>query len=350
MASRLGINYAELAARRGGTSELDERRHHGQDIISKAPRILYLAGFGRSGSTLLERLLGELPGVCPAGEVVHMWQRGVREDERCGCGEPFRGCPFWRQVGVAAFGGWDKFDVERVTRLRAMVDRSRFVPLLSTAASRRIFLPGLDEYTKYYLRVYAAIAEVSKSDVVIDSSKHASLAYCLRSRSDLDLRVLHVIRDSRAVAYSWSRMVRRPETIAETRMATYSASTAAMRWNVQNGALQLLSRLGTPVLRMRYEDLMRDPGARLREIAAFAGLPSQDTGPEFLHADGPDSWYADLGAAHTASGNPMRFSTGRVAIRSDDRWRAAMLASNRRMVTTMTFPLLRRYGYLGSRS
>lgn len=279
-----------------------------------------------------------------------MWQRGVREGERCGCGEPFPACPFWRQVGDIAFGGWDKVDVDRVAWLRARVDRSRFVPLLSTAASRRAFLPGLDEYTAYYLRTYAAIAEVSKSDVVIDSSKHASLAYCLRSRPDLDLRVVHVIRDSRAVAYSWSRIVRRPETTAETRMATYSAATAAVRWNMQNGALQLLSRLGTPTLRIRYEDLMRDPGARLREIAAFTGLSGQDTGPEFLHAEGPGSWWADLGVTHTASGNPMRFTTGRIALRSDDRWRTAMLASKRRMVTTLTFPLLGKYGYLGERS
>src|SRR5713101_2080953 len=54
------------------------------------PRILYLGGLGRSGSTLIERLLGELPGVCAVGEVVHMWRRGVVEGERCGCGEPAR--------------------------------------------------------------------------------------------------------------------------------------------------------------------------------------------------------------------------------------------------------------------
>ena len=47
-------------------------------------RVLYLGGFGRSGSTLIERLLGELPGVCPVGELVHLWQRGVLAGERRG--------------------------------------------------------------------------------------------------------------------------------------------------------------------------------------------------------------------------------------------------------------------------
>ena len=49
-------------------------------------RVLYIGGLGRSGTTLLERILGELPGACALGEVVHLWDRDVRADERCACG------------------------------------------------------------------------------------------------------------------------------------------------------------------------------------------------------------------------------------------------------------------------
>lgn len=300
---------------------------------------------GRSGSTVLERLVGELPGACPVGEVVHLWHRGIREAERCGCGESFPACPFWQAVGIAAFGGWDNVDVERITYLRGRVDRARLVPLLSVAAFHSTFQPVLDEYVTYYIRLYAAIKEISGEPVVIDSSKHASLAFCLSSSPGLDLRVVHVVRDSRAVAYSWSKSVKRPETAAESQMWTYPAASAAMRWNVQNAALQLLSQAGTPTLRVRYEDFVRDPAATLRDIASFADLPG---GPEFrfLQADEPGLWWADLRATHTASGNPMRFTTGRIPIRHDDRWQTAMLASKRRAVTTLTLPLLMRYGYL----
>ncbi len=236
--------------------------------------MVYLAGLGRSGSTLVERLLGEMPGVCPAGEVVHLWLRSVRDDERCGCGQPFSSCPFWRQVGQAAFGGWDRVDVDRITRLRAQVDRARFLPQLASGALRRRLEPALDEYVGYYRQTYAAISQVSGSPVVIDSSKHASLAFCLRSSPGMDLRVVHMVRDSRAVAYSWSKVVDRPEA-AGSQMSTYPAASAALRWNLQNSALQLLSRLGTPTLRVRYEDFVRAPAATLSEIAAFAGLPGR---------------------------------------------------------------------------
>jgi hypothetical protein len=138
--------------------------------------------------------------------------------------------------------------------------------------------------------------------------------------------------------------VARPEA-AGSQMATYKPASAALRWNLQNSALQLLSQLGTPTLRVRYEDFVRAPADTLSEIAAFAGLAG---GPDFgfLGTDGPGHWWAELAATHTASGNPMRFTTGRVPIRYDGSWQTAMLAGNRRTVTALTLPLLVRYGYL----
>lgn len=308
------------------------------------PRILYLGGLGRSGSTLIERLLGELPGVCAVGEVVHMWRRGVVEGERCGCGEPFGECPFWRLVGKAAFGGWDRVDTGRVAALQGTVDRTRFVPQLAAPAMRTAFRQALDEYMSYYQRIYTAIAETSGCSFIVDSSKHASLAFCLGRCPDLDLRIVHVVRDSRAVAYSWTKKVDRPDAAAASYMTRYSPMTSAAQWNVQNGAMHLLARTGTPILRVRYEDAARAPEATLRSIVAFAGLPVSATALRFLGGADDDRW-AELSAAHTASGNPMRFTSGRIPIRPDEEWRAAMPAAQRRTVTALTLPLLSHYGY-----
>jgi hypothetical protein len=310
------------------------------------PRVLYLGGLGRSGTTLLERLLGELPDVCSAGEVVHLWQRGIADAERCGCGEPFPDCQFWHQVGELAFGGWAEVDVRRIGELRGAVDRSRYIPLLAAPTLYPSFRRGLDEYIDYYLRIYAAIAKVSGRPVVVDSSKHASLAFCLRWRAELDLRVVHVVRDSRAVAFSWTRQVNRPESASDPYMPTYPPTRAALLWNAQNGALQLLAKEGVPTLRVRYEDLATAPSATLARIARFAGIAASGPGLDFLGSDAGGRWAA-LGASHTASGNPMRFATGKIAIRTDDRWRTMMPAAQRRKVTALTLPLLAGYGYVG---
>lgn len=314
----------------------------------RPPTLIYLGGLGRSGSTIVERLLGELPGVCPAGEVAHLWQRGIVRAERCGCGESFPECPFWRKIGEVAFGGWDKVDVGHVSDLRAKIDRNRFIPVLARSELRAAHRRTLDDYLSYYLRVYTAIAEISGCQVIVDASKHASLAFCLRWCAGLDLRVVHIVRDPRAVAYSWTRAVSRPDVSGraapqDSHMWTYSSPRTAMRWNGQNGAMHLLRGRGTPMLLVRYEDFVRTPEAVLGEIASFAGLPGS-AAAGFLGADGADHW-ADLAISHTVSGNPMRFSAGRIPIRPDERWRTSMPAAQRRAVTAMTLPLLRRYGY-----
>ena len=316
-------------------------------------RVVYLGGLGRSGSTLLERLLGEIPGIAACGEIVHLWQRGIAENERCGCRLDFAACDFWTQVGKEAFGGWDRIDTTRIGHLRDAIDRTRLIPRLAarTSLSRRL-RSDLAEYVGYYVRLYRAITAVSGCDALVDSSKHASLAFCLSRREEIDLRVIHMVRDSRAVAYSWTTKVARPE--ADTAgpggyMTTYPPARAAGHWNAQNGALQLLARRGTPVLRVRYEDLVDAPEQTLRRVATFAGVPAGNLSLPFLRADG-DASYAELAEAHTASGNPMRFTTGTVAIRGDDRWRAAMPDKDRRTVTALTLPLLSRYGYLGHRA
>ena len=300
-------------------------------------RVLYIGGLGRSGTTLLERILGELPGACALGEVVHLWDRDVRDDERCACGQRFSGCDFWRAVGGRAFGGWDRVDVEGLLALRAGVERTRYIPRLA-----RWHLPGaygarVERYARHYSQVYEAASAVSGCPVVIDSSKHSALAYCLRWSAEVDLRVVHMVRDSRGVAYSWTKTVPRPEAEG-AEMTRYAPGRAALLWNTHNAAFGLLRRIGVPVYRLRYEELLADPVRVVRELAEFAGL---EAGPLDYFGDGT----VRLGTSHSAAGNPMRFATGDLPLRQDDAWRVALPPRQRRLVGLLTAPLLTAYGY-----
>jgi hypothetical protein len=301
-------------------------------------RILYIGGLGRSGTTLLERILDELPGACALGEVVHLWRRDLIDDERCGCGVNFSGCDFWRAVGEQAFGGWHRVDAAQVIELQRAVERTRHLPRL---AARNLKAPHAEQvatYAGYYSIVYRAAAAVSGASVVLDSSKHSALAYCLRFAPDLDLRVVHMVRDSRGVAYSWTKTVPRPEADGAAQMTRYPPGKAALLWNAHNAAFGLLRRRGVPVLRLRYEELLADPVRTVREVAAFAGLA---TGPlDFL-----DATRVRLGSGHSAAGNPMRFATGEVPLRHDEAWRVRFPPRQRALVGALTAPLLTAYGY-----
>jgi hypothetical protein len=279
-------------------------------------------------------MLGEVPGVCALGEVVHLWQRDIRDGESCGCGKPFADCEFWAEVGERAFGGWYNVDVDRVLRLRDGVERTRHIPALALRKDNA----EVRAYADFYARVYRAAATTSGASVIVDSSKHSALAYCLRA-AGLDLRVAHVVRDSRGVAYSWTKHVDRPEAVG-SQMTRYTPGRTAMLWNAQNAALGLLRRVGVPVSRVRYEDLIDDPRRELARVAGFAGLDVSMADLGFLHHD-----RVTLGTCHSAAGNPMRFHVGDIALRHDNAWVGALPPRQRRLVGAITAPLLGAYGY-----
>jgi hypothetical protein len=301
-------------------------------------RVVFVGGLGRSGTTLLERILGELPGVCPLGEVVHLWRRDLCDDERCACGTAFSGCEFWQAVGERAFGGWRHVDVRRVLALREAVERTRHIPRLAATRLPDRYRALVTEYAGYYAAVYRGAAEVSGAQVLIDSSKHSALAYCLRWSSDVDLRVVHMVRDSRGVAYSWTKAVNRPEAAEPDEMTRYPPGRSALLWNAHNAAFGLLHRRGVPVRRVRYEALLTDPAGTVRELADFAGV-----------ATGPLDFLTDhsvrLGRCHSAAGNPMRFATGEIPLRHDEAWRTQFPRRQRHLVGVLTAPLLTLYGY-----
>jgi hypothetical protein len=308
--------------------------------MSRPVRVAYIGGFGRSGSTLLELALGSLPGVCALGELVHLWERGLRDDENCGCGRRFSACPFWREVGQQAFGGWDEVDVEKVLALKHRVDRNRFVPRLLAPRLPPRRLADVRAYADLYVAVYRAALDITEAQVVVDSSKHVSLLACLRRHQELDLRLVHVVRDSRGVAHSWGKRVRRPEIVdSEAYMPQYSPTQASALWMAHNAMFEAVAAAGTPRLFVRYEDFAQTPGETLATVARYAGLPLPS-------APSPGDDDLLLRPNHTVAGNPMRFHTGRLAVRADDEWRTAMAPGRRRVVSALTLPLRARYGYL----
>jgi hypothetical protein len=303
--------------------------------------VLYIGGLGRSGSTLLDRMLGQLPGACSVGELGHLWVRGLGNDERCGCGEAFSSCPFWRQVGDFAVDGWDTQDARSLQALQRSVDRNRYIPLLLAPWLSPSYRRRLDAYTNVLAHIYEAIGKASERTVVVDSTKHASTAFVLRHVDGVDLRVVHLVRDPRGVAHSWLKTVPKPEVVgARAYMARLSPPRMSVRWVAYNLLFHLLALVGVPTVFLRYEDLVADPR---RELARTLRLIARD-------ADGDDLSFVEadavtLSPAHSVAGNPMRFRQGRLVLRRDEAWREQLPTTERRTVEALTAPLRWRYGY-----
>ena len=67
-------------------------------------KVLYIAGSGRSGSTILDRILGQLDGFFSVGELCNLWDRGLLAHRKCGCGVPVDQCPTWTGILATGFG------------------------------------------------------------------------------------------------------------------------------------------------------------------------------------------------------------------------------------------------------
>src|SRR5208283_1457698 len=76
--------------------------------IMQAGRVVFIAGDGRSGGTLLGQILDGLSDSVYIGELKNIWHESFEQNEPCGCGERFRHCEFWRAVVEKTFGSFER--------------------------------------------------------------------------------------------------------------------------------------------------------------------------------------------------------------------------------------------------
>jgi Sulfotransferase family len=331
------------------------------DSAPARPELLAIAGTGQNGATLLCRMLGELPGFVGVGEIGRLWDTGLIEDRECSCGLPFHECPFWTEVGDAGFGGWGNVDGYEVSRLREAVRLRR--PLRSLprtsiaeihALSARHLLPfrlaarlsseyrsNLRRYAELMGRLYVAIAQVAGASVVVDSMKFPYHVHMLPRVPGIDLRFVHLVRDSRGVAHSQTKTVQKQGTAGRYRRRRHPFKTA-LRWDLVNVTIHSLTRAGTPSTLVRYEDMVSAPVETLRRIAGFAGAPVGSDDISFVRGI-----EVDLSSGHLSAGNRMRMEAGPIKLRDPDGWKTELPVKQRRLVSLLTWPLIRRYHYVG---
>jgi Sulfotransferase family len=310
-----------------------------------APRsldVLFIGGAPRSGTTLLDLLLGALPGFFSGGELMFLWERGVRDNQLCGCGQPFQDCPFWSEVGEHAFGGWKNVDLEKILQLRQNVDRHWNFLSLAAGLPRRRRLE-LTKLTDVLTQLYSSIRAVSSCEVIIDSSKRPAYAQILRRTPAIRLRMVHCVRDPRAAGFSHSRHVQRPEITNRVElMPRYGALRAAILWMASNFLIQLVQ---VPRTRLRYEELIRAPDHALRRL--LSELERSDSDELMRVASGAGSAGAVvLPTNHTVAGNPVRFTRGPLLLREDDEWRTNQGKEDELLTLLLTWPVMLAYGYL----
>lgn len=299
----------------------------------KKTKVLYVAGWGRSGSTILGTTLGQVQNYFLAGELRQIYGRGLIHNQRCGCSLPFNECPVWQKILLEVYGTSEGISPEKVFRTRDFKLRDRHLLLLNRARIDRLIEPNRQEWVANIRKLYRGIETVSGARVIIDTSKFPSYLYLLTQIADLDVRVLHLFRDPRASAYSWSR---RPRARITPRQGV---AESTWKWIHLNLATErVVTMTGVDYLKIRYEDFVSNPENWMKRISNFL---EEDYSPVKFSEDGT----VRLQPTHAFHGNPSRLHHGAVKLQEDNEWRACLPLHEKLFISGISAPWIKRYGY-----
>jgi hypothetical protein len=166
------------------------------------------------------------------------------------------------------------------------------------------------------------VTEIRGCRTFVDSSKRPERAVYLRRVPSFDMKVIHLVRDGRAV--SWSAMKNwgiGAEAAAESWLRDVKASERARRTFPADRWLTL-----------HHEDVCARPAEVLQAVHGFIGVAPRNGGNGFRGGD------------HHIIGNRMRLlSTSE--IRLDERWKTALAPGEMESIERKLGPTNRRYGY-----
>ncbi len=296
-----------------------------------AIKVIYVAGYGRSGSTILDIALGQHPEIFGGGELStifrHVWPR----NEYCACGARVRDCPVWSAVVADWIGAGN----DPAAYLAAQTGMETILPL------GRVRRDALASYRLGTTDLIRSVRDRSGRAIVLDSSKLPGRGLALAGDRNIDLRVVHLVRDARAVAHSMNRpmdvdVARGLQKPIRARLPLRTA----MRWTMVNAAAERLVRSLGPdrALRVRYEDFLADPARELARIGEVTGTNFDEVARMIAEGD-------PMKPGHQVAGSRIRMG-GAMTLRPDLAWRDRMPLGAKRAVATVAGVQLRRYGYL----
>jgi hypothetical protein len=303
-------------------------------------KILFIGGNGRSGSTILGRVLDEAADCLFVGELDRIWAQ--QEIGRiCACGKPYRECALWSPVFERAFGGFGVIDAAQmqVYQRKLSQDYGALVFRYDDWSKQT----WVKEYQSIIERLYRAIWEVSGCRLLIDSSKGGAYSHFLSRIPGFDLHFLHLIRDPRAVLSSYV------EFWGSRNIHGYRRITlkTILAWNKTQLLMEIWGRFlrGRAHYRqMYYETYLARPQANTQAIFDFVGLPEQARSISFK-----DEKTVYLQPSHSTGGNARSNAVGDIVLKPNNSYRTALSVLDRRTAVMLSLPLMIRHGYLPTR-
>ncbi len=216
-------------------------------------KVVYILGTGRTGSTILGIILGNLKGVFYAGEL-SAWNKfkGIPKSKNKKC------LRFWEKIkqSITKSGKYYELDFHRYLEHHKAI--LRFYRLCNKQL--------LHKYNNHNYALFYQIMKDTHVTYIVDSSHYPLRAYLLNKNKYIDLRIIYLIRDPRQVVNSFQK-----KTVEQSSKNPFSA-------NIYYFLVTILSSLvyfTVPKkhrIKIRYEDVISNPEQSLGRLSQFLNI------------------------------------------------------------------------------
>jgi hypothetical protein len=298
--------------------------------------VIYIVGAGRSGSTILDIILGSSSEIVGVGELSYLIEDGFKMKEKCSCGKEADECDFFSRVRDAYFEITGDRDFDQYEKMRLLIERPIMMPAIMLGL---IPTKWLDAYCSRTEALYRAIRQVSNKRIILDSSKRpgrlAALAHC----SALNVVPLHLVRDGRG--FMWSKF-KMQQKIGIDGKNLYSIPRSSLYssvfWILINIAsvismyYYLLKTKRKRKIFLSYEELCTSLEESLKYMGNKLGLNFDDIIDGFKKRK-------PFAVQHIIGGNKLKYG-GIIEVTYDDEWKRNLTLKHRLVFLFIAWPVL----------
>lgn len=285
-------------------------------------KVLFIAGSGRNGSTLLARILGQIQGFQSIGEATQYLynEKMIAQNIPCSCGLPIPDCEFWNEI-------IPNITLEYIRPIATNQLRMRNIPIILSP----IQLKGYKEKNKKLVNSFTSLFETinlaTNCEVIVDASKNPTIALLHSQIPNIDLTIIHLVRDPRGFVSSWSKPKEYLKKVSTVRASSW--------WLYYNAFSEILRFHSKKYMLIRYEDFVNNTKECVEKITSLVSESESST--DFIREN-----QVRLTTQHLLGSNPNKYLIGDVTIKAQ-KWELPLY--DELIVSILTLPFLIKYHY-----
>jgi hypothetical protein len=300
-------------------------------------KIIYITGAGHTGSTILDMAISAHPSIESLGEISKFHRFGwvPNDNRKCACGLTVYGCPFWTQVRKEWLDLIADGDSERYMKLEKQFEDTRSGWLWFLQNN---YKPSTEfaDHLRGTEALYEAVQKVSGSPILVDSSLNPRRAYGLTLNPNIDLHLIHLVRDGRGIIWSLKKPGKKTLTKEYIPAPSWRTTRYWITANLQC-AWVFKHVKEDKRLTIRYEDFVTNPAMILDRVGTLIGedLSGRVTDGSLVRSQKE---------RHTVAGNRARMQK-EIRVKPDFAWLENLPEKDRKLYWQMAGWLAQRYGY-----